>query len=428
MKKTGVSVKEWQERIVWAAFPKKKALVDFILNMYPLAQCVSEFTKKTKPKEVTWLLLSRTVRNGDFRNLRRLVRFGLSLKTTDVHSQDFHVTLMHIAAENGRSEIVKYLLEQNIKPDAGNFFGQTPLMMAATSGSLESALTLVRSGADIDDFDNACERTPLGLAIYVGDLEMVQLLVKEGANFNEEHYNEQAARSGNIDVFNYIAQLDDDWFWDDIINEAAASGSIEMVRHVLDCGHTRFRYTPLTEATKACSLEMIDYLVSPEFTDRLADDQPKPTIPWEGMIYDAFDSGDPSMLEWAFDSDASLAGEFGSSLMNRLYNKSQIPMIEVLLAHGCDINHSDHKGQTALFHLTYDNNAELARFLIEHGADVNHRDNAGNTPLQVMTAETNTAVVRLLIKHGADPNAVNKRRVIPSNPIPDCEDEEQLEF
>ncbi|HUY87974.1 MAG TPA: ankyrin repeat domain-containing protein [Pirellulales bacterium] len=48
-----------------------------------------------------------------------------------------------------------------------------------------------------------------------------------------------------------------------------------------------------------------------------------------------------------------------------------LEMVELLLAHGADVNAADSYGNTALFRCVVDNRVELVRFLLAHGADPN---------------------------------------------------------
>ncbi|WP_406831117.1 ankyrin repeat domain-containing protein [Wolbachia endosymbiont (group A) of Bibio marci] len=58
-------------------------------------------------------------------------------------------TLLHLAAEEGCTEIVKVLLQaKGIDINAANEFGQTPLHLAAEEGHTEIVKILIENGAD----------------------------------------------------------------------------------------------------------------------------------------------------------------------------------------------------------------------------------------------------------------------------------------
>lgn len=82
-------------------------------------------------------------------------------------------------------------------------------------------------------------------------------------------------------------------------------------------------------------------------------------------------------------------------------------LIELLLAHGVNVNVDLGHGRTALMIAASRSNKEMLELLIEHGADINARTKLGETPLMWCSYSERNAVT--LIEHGADVNAVNKQ-------------------
>lgn len=78
--------------------------------------------------------------------------------------------------------------------------------------------------------------------------------------------------------------------------------------------------------------------------------------------------------------------------------------MELLLAHGADVNLANRRKSTPLDWAL--NDEAKARLLIEHGANVNAKTVDGRTPLYQAASMGNAVpVVRLLLEKGADPNA-----------------------
>jgi hypothetical protein len=81
------------------------------------------------------------------RAVRILVEAGASLEN-DPH----HYTALSYAAYQGNDRIVRYLIERGARVDAdaegGMIYINTPLMMAAIQGHMDTAMWLLRSGAD----------------------------------------------------------------------------------------------------------------------------------------------------------------------------------------------------------------------------------------------------------------------------------------
>ena len=81
------------------------------------------------------------------RTVRVLVEAGASLE-----NESHHYTPLAYAAYKGHDRIVRYLLERGARVDAdadgGVIYVNTPLMMAAIQGHYDTAIWLLRAGAD----------------------------------------------------------------------------------------------------------------------------------------------------------------------------------------------------------------------------------------------------------------------------------------
>ncbi len=90
-------------------------------------------------------------------------------------------TPLHIAAAQGKTQIVLFLVKAGADVNAKDNDGDTPLGFAAAGGLTEIALFLVKAGADINTkHDNGL--TPLHVAAVEGHTETALALNKAGAN------------------------------------------------------------------------------------------------------------------------------------------------------------------------------------------------------------------------------------------------------
>ena len=85
-------------------------------------------------------------------------------------------------------------------------------------------------------------------------------------------------------------------------------------------------------------------------------------------------------------------------------------MVELLLAHGANVNAQNDHGNTPLYSAV--GAAELAELLLAHGARVNVMNISGATPLHsavyaAVMQGRDTAVIKLFLAHGADPHLQN---------------------
>lgn len=93
-------------------------------------------------------------------------------------------------------------------------------------------------------------------------------------------------------------------------------------------------------------------------------------------------------------------------------DEAQIKIIELLLAHGVNVNQKDDYGRTALFDAAafgYEPSRaqKILLLLIQHKADVNLQDKRGYSALMRATQSGNRETVKFLLARGADPALKN---------------------
>ncbi|CAL5097336.1 unnamed protein product [Urochloa decumbens] len=87
------------------------------------------------------------------------------------------LSALHIAAANGRIEVLSMILDHGVPPDVVNRHKQTPLMLAAMHGKIDCVLKLLQAGANILMFDSANERSCLHHAAYFGHIDCLQAVL-----------------------------------------------------------------------------------------------------------------------------------------------------------------------------------------------------------------------------------------------------------
>ena len=82
-----------------------------------------------------------------------------------------------------------------------------------------------------------------------------------------------------------------------------------------------------------------------------------------------------------------------------------VPVLQILVDHGCPADTYDHSENTLLFRrLT----PQVGEWLVQQGLDVNHRNKGGVTPLEKAIDAGNTEWVRILLDNGADIRHLDK--------------------
>jgi serine/threonine-protein phosphatase 6 regulatory ankyrin repeat subunit B len=88
-------------------------------------------------------------------------------------------------AETGNVTRISLALEKGGALHAKNNYGVSPLIIAANNGHHESVKRLLDAGAHIEDYSNN-GRTPLIWAAWWGHLQVVEVLLEYGAHINEK--------------------------------------------------------------------------------------------------------------------------------------------------------------------------------------------------------------------------------------------------
>ena len=127
----------------------------------------------------------------------------------------------------------------------------------------------------------------------------------------------------------------------------------------------------------------------------------------EKEIIKAAKSGAAARVKELLQHDAQLISARdadGSTPLHCATWKGHQNVVEVLLAHGADVNahnDNDHWGTTPLHAAAHGNQKAIAELLIAHGADIHATNLNGRTPLAETEFHKAKPVANLLKQHGA---------------------------
>jgi len=150
----------------------------------------------------------------------------------------------------------------------------------------------------------------------------------------------------------------------------------------------------------------------------------------------------PQVREWldAGMSPDYVADRIGTGLMIAAWT-GNVPMMELLVSRGADVNRRNELGETALMHAAwrgqvaamqwligkgalvdsppmhwsalhyaaFAGHAEAAALLLDYGADINARSTNGSSVLMMAVYEGHEALAKQLLERGADPRLKNDR-------------------
>ncbi|XP_074166399.1 ankyrin repeat domain-containing protein 6 isoform X1 [Sminthopsis crassicaudata] len=98
----------------------------------------------------------------------------------------------------------------------------------------------------------------------------------------------------------------------------------------------------------------------------------------------------------------------GRTPLHLAANKGHLPVVQILLKAGCDLDVQDDGDQTALHRATVVGNTEIIAALIQEGCALDRQDKDGNTALHEASWHGFSQSAKLLVKAGANVLAKNK--------------------
>jgi len=355
----------------------------------------------------------------------------LLAKGADVSARDQFpfATPLHYAAERGHMEVAELLIARGADLNAKRGYpaDDRPLHSAVRAGRKDVVELLVRKGADVNA-KNKEDQTPLDVALQRNRKDIVDLLiaksadvsihtaarygllkklkelVSKGSNVNAKNNAGETALDVAIQEYRQdIAKLLVDKGADVSIHAAAFISDINKVEAFVEGGGSVDKadasgQTPLHYATAGNHKAIAELLISHGAdVNALAGT-------WRTPLGVAARTGGVDVAEFLIAQGANVDGREGhwSPLQEAAYYSKE--MVELLLAHGADINAGK---WTALYSALDAERFDIVELLLAKGADVNIKDDKGRTPLHIAAwyaAHDNPMIVELLLSKEAEVN------------------------
>jgi len=133
-------------------------------------------------------------------------------------------------------------------------------------------------------------------------------------------------------------------------------------------------------------------------------------------IFDAVKNDDVARVKQLLEKDASwtsLKDASGNSQLHMAAARGSLPITELLLSEGADINATNIELNTPLHAAIQNGRDEVSRFLIKNGADLNKHNASGYTPLHSAALDNRRAIAEALIAKGADIESKSNQQYTP---------------
>lgn len=356
--------------------------------------------------------LMTAARTGKLEPVAALLSRGAEVNAREAHGQ----TALHWAAAEGHADVVRALLAAGAELEPPLPSGFTPLLFAAREGRLGAVRALLEAGADVNEAleprksgSKAPRRgtSPLLLAVENGHFELAVALLVAGADPNDQ-------RSG-LTALHVLPSVRKTGRGDDEAGDPppAGSGSLgsldfvsALVAHGADINARlaqgssgpgklgRKGATPFLMASMTADAPLLR---------RLLELGADPLLPNA--------EGSTPLMAAAGLGTLAPGEEAGTEL-------EVLEAVELLLAHGGDVNAVDQNGETALHGAAYKNLPAVVALLAARGARVevwNRPNRHGWTPLSIAqghrpgnfkpSPETIAALERALGAAGVRPTA-----------------------
>lgn len=188
------------------------------------------------------LKVNNAAYNGDFYQLKNLIRAGADPKKTDYDGR----SPLHLAASKGYEDIALFLIQEGVDINASDNFGNTPLMEAINRGHDAVASLLSGEGASLNIKDAG---TCLCTAVVRGDSDFIRRLLANGVDPDSKDYDQRtplhvAACQGLYLMAKLLVEagasviLRDRW-GDTALDEARRAGNKNLIKLLEDAKYAQ---------------------------------------------------------------------------------------------------------------------------------------------------------------------------------------------
>ncbi len=343
--------------------------------------------------------------DGDTELVRQLITSGINLDRCD---WQVGYSPLGMAIDRGRIDLVECLLTAGANPYCGSI-STAALGLAAERGETEIIQMLLSHGINVDRPVDRHNWTALFSAIKGGHQSVVELLVNSGANVNIWSRGETpiilAAKYEQHDIYHYLYPL--------VNTSIRLCADRDGARLLRTASNRRIRTQNrpveksiamaiegnVAEINRAIEIGVeIDELGAQGHNALMA----AAYYSHQSIVKILLEAGaNPHLL-----SDDDGLGEGMTALMfaaQSFFGSNRQVAIELLIAHGADVNQRGAGGRTAIFYaaLAGSGNRDCLELLIEAGADLDLRDDRGHSVLTLVAAAENYQILNLLIQAGA---------------------------
>ncbi|WP_353569822.1 ankyrin repeat domain-containing protein [Candidatus Albibeggiatoa sp. nov. BB20] len=362
----------------------QKEEVEPVLDDIPLDQLTPELLDQ--PPQYTFVAAQHAVKQGQIEKIQQYLEFNPKY----VYCKDWDdSTLLHKAAQYARADIIELLL--NHGADANfNFNERAPLQIAVESEyvgndrspenikafrkqRLTTVRILLKHGAQIDYINQAGEQA-LHIAAKLGCAELVEELLKQGADLEAkiEATDKAVNNIARTPLIMAVRYAKDKTTIHLLLNSRSNPNRIDLVT-----GHT-----PL-QLVVNCQDEKIQ-LAQLKLLSQL-------------------------LLKYKADINQQSEDEMQQTALHLAVIQCQLPLIELLVAHGASLSIEDAKKMMPIALAAQHGDADLVKFLYEKGSDLQQ----SRALFYAANCQRSSAALEYLLDVGVDINMPDRNGYTP---------------
>ncbi|KAL8939033.1 MAG: hypothetical protein Q9216_003582 [Gyalolechia sp. 2 TL-2023] len=324
--------------------------------------------------EASGTALNRAIDYGHAEIVRLLLERGANPRVLDTYNR----TIIHSAAVNGQTDILRILFEENVDVDinAQGTNGRTAMHDATYFNYCSTIKVLFENGARTDIHD-AADRSPLGIAKDMDNLHAVELLTKlrkneqtrDEAGGTLKHTNTsmesndmgmlKAAKLGMTETIQFYV--------------SRASSDLTIDLNVSDLDH----HTALHLAVSNHRLGILQLLVDAGANLNAIDRLKRTPLHWSALYNNR--KAAERLLEAG--ADCSLEDHFEDTALEISFHRVQWDLSALLLAYGAWPK--PNWLQTSLYAAAMYGTAGIVKKLVDAGANPPKKDSMGQSPYHV---------------------------------------------
>ncbi|XP_059174212.1 ankyrin repeat domain-containing protein 50-like [Physella acuta] len=337
--------------------------------------------------------------------LQTLIKAGVDPNMVDRHNQT-----AIIAAVDGHCECLQTLIKAGANVNRTDRKNRSALMLAAGYGNVDCVACLIQAGADVN-FQGDCERSALMWATINNHVSCVEHLLNHGA-----------ARCLQDDDGKTAAMMAAEKNHPDCLSPLIAGLGEEELNTCCSLGQTAVMY-----AVKGCHVKCLQCLIQSGASVNKASKSKETALilavknacnyfSQHRKLNFAFGSSDVTeCVQYLIDAGARLDSySLGKTpLMYASMFQHCIPILELLVKGGANVELCDFNGKTPLALAVSESLVENVRFLLNAGSSVNKTDLIGKTPLIYAIEHgwnnNSSECIQCLLDYGADVHVQDKQ-------------------